>query len=382
MTPSRRSPFLKRDLAIVPIERAHTIPSGWYTSPEQFEFDREAIFARSWQYLGASANLDGPGRYISSTVAGNPVLVVRGKDGVLRAFYNVCRHRGGPLVIDEAGECGMLQCKYHGWTYTLEGMLRGQPRFDRVELFDKKDFGLVPVDLAEWEGMLFARLEPGGAAGRVTRGVNDRAASRETPATLLAPVHKKVPVGALAAKTFHRRATYDVACNWKVYVDNYLEGYHLPFVHPELCDLLDYAQYVTETFDSLSLQYSPFTGKETVYGAGDGEAYYYFLFPNFMLNILPGRLQTNLVVPVAYNRTRVVFDYYYDDTTGPGAAKRIGDDLAYSDRVQQEDIEICERVQEGLSSRAYDRGRFSVEMEEGVYHFQTLLRKAYKRAAR
>jgi choline monooxygenase len=101
-----------------------------------------------------------------------------------------------------------------------------------------------------------------------------------------------------------------------------------------------------------------------------------------MLNILPGRLQTNLVVPVDYNRTRVVFDYYYDDATGPGAEKRIADDLSYSDRVQQEDIEICERVQEGLSSRAYDRGRFSVEMEEGVYHFQSLLRKAYARAAR
>lgn len=356
----------KSDLTVLPIAKAHTIPSEWYTSPGFFDFDRDAIFARSWQYVGPSAGLGSPGRYRSAEVAGNPLVVVRGKDGALRAFYNVCRHRGGPLVLDESGECGMLQCKYHGWTYTLEGMLRGQPRFDRVELFDKRDFGLVPVGLAEWEGMLFARLEPG----------------RDRPEKLLAPVHAKVAPGSLAAKAFHRRVTYDVACNWKVYVDNYLEGYHLPFVHPELCDLLDTAQYVTETFDRLSLQYSPFTGKETVYGSGGGEAYYYFLFPNFMLNILPGRLQTNLVVPVAHDRTRVVFDYYYDDVAGPGAAKRIGDDIAYSDRVQAEDIEICERVQAGLASRAYDRGRFSVEMEEGVHHFQSLIRKAYRRTAR
>ena len=361
----KRIPFRKSDLSILPIAKAHTIPSEWYTAPGFFTIDREWVLSRSWQYLGSAAGLGRPGNYLSAEVAGNPVFVVRGNDGTLRAFYNVCRHRGGPLVVEEAGECAMLQCKYHGWTYTLDGMLRGMPRFDRVELFDRKDYGLAPVGLAQWEGMLFARLEKG------------------TPevGSVLARVHEKIPPGSLGSKRFHRRVVYAVSCNWKVYVDNYLEGYHLPFVHPELCDLLDYGRYVTETHDHLSLQYSPFTGKETVYGKGEGQAYYYFLFPNFMLNILPGRLQANLVVPVAHDRTRVIFDYYYDDVSNPAALKTIDDDIAYSDRVQKEDIEICERVQTGLSSRAYDRGRFSVEMELGVYHFQSLLRKAYRRIA-
>ncbi len=362
----KRALLRKADLTIRPIGRAETIPSSWYTSPEFFTLDRDLVFSRTWQYVGCSAGLKNAGAYISAEVAGNPVVVVRGKDGVLRAFYNVCRHRGGPLVVEEAGECAMLQCHYHGWTYTLDGTLRGMPRFDRVELFDRKDFGLVPLELAEWEGLLFVNIE-GGAP---------------LPADLLAPVQQKVPEGTLRSKAFHTRVSYDVACNWKVYVDNYLEGYHLPFVHPELCDLLDCGQYVTETFDQLSLQHSPFTGKETVYGTGDGQAFYYFLFPNFMLNILPGRLQTNLVVPLAADRTRVLFDYYYDDTAGETALKRIADDLDYSHRVQLEDIDICERVQKGLASRAYDRGRFSVEMERGVHHFQSLLKKAYRRGTR
>jgi choline monooxygenase len=361
----KRPVIRKRDLAVRPIARAETIPSEWYTSPAFFELDRERVIARSWQYLGPSSGLDATGSYLSAGVAGNPLVVVRGNDGALRGFYNVCRHRGGPLVTDERGECRMLQCRYHGWTYTLEGMLRGVPRFDRVELFDAKDFGLVPVRIGEWEGMLFARLDRGGPALDAS----------------LAPVFGRIGRGALASKTFHRRDTWDIGCNWKVYVDNYLEGYHLPFVHPELCDLLDYGRYVTETFDGMSLQYSPFTGKETVYGSGDGEALYYFLFPNFMLNILPGRLQTNHVVPVAPDRCRVVFDYYFDEVAGDAARKRIEEDVAYSNRVQAEDIDICERVQAGLSSRAYDRGRFSVEMEQGVHHFQSLLRKAYRRAA-
>ena len=116
-----------------------------------------------------------------------------------------------------------------------------------------------------------------------------------------------------------------------------------------------------------------------VYTSGDGEAYYYFVFPNFMMNILPGRLQTNLVLPLAHARCRVIFDYYYDDVISPAARKRIEDDLDYSDKVQQEDIGICELVQRGLESIAYDKGRFSPDMEEGVYHFQSLLKNAYKR---
>lgn len=361
-TPADLPDVREEDLRVVPLPRAETIPSSWYVDPRLHDFEREAVFARTWQYVGHAARLSAPGDYLQATVAGNPLLVVRGQDDALRAFYNVCRHRGGPLVTTPCGRAKVLQCKYHGWTYLLDGSLRGVPRFDRTELFDRKDYGLVPVPVQAWQGLLFVDLT--GAApplAAVLDGIADR----------IAPMR-------LDATRFHTRVDYEVACNWKVYVDNYLEGYHIPLVHPELCDALDYRAYVTETHRYHSLQYSPFSGRENPYGYAEGTAYYYFVFPNLMLNILPGRLQVNLVEPLAPDRTRVRFDYYYDAPDAPGGARRIRDDLDFSDRVQQEDIEICEHVQRGLASRAYDRGRFSVEAEAGVYHFQSLLKEAYR----
>jgi choline monooxygenase len=369
LTSSRSGPLdrgalaelIGRDLATVPLERSETIPSAWYVDPRFHDLDREAAFARTWQHVGHVSQVPAPGDHLLATVAGDPVIVVRGKDGVLRGFFNVCRHRGGPLAMKD-GHGEMLQCQYHGWTYQLDGMLRGVPHFNRVELFDKKDYGLVPVRLDTWEGLIFVHL-----AGR----------PRPVAEFLRGAAERMLPTR-LAELRFARRADYEVRCNWKVYVDNYLEGYHVPYVHPELVKLYDYQSYVTEVYDWYSLQVGPLSGGDNVYGVTQGEALYYCLFPNFMLNVLPGRLQTNLVVPLAADRCRVEFRYYYADVESPGASKLIDADHEFSDRVQQEDIEICERVQEGLASRAYDRGRFSVAFESGVYHFQQLLKGAYR----
>jgi choline monooxygenase len=348
-------------LSSVPIERSETIPSSWYTDPRFHEFDHEAIFARTWQHVGHLGKVQNPGDYFLAEVAENPIIVVRGQDHKLRAFYNVCRHRGGPLATED-GCAKALQCQYHGWTYLLDGSLRGVPEFDRVELFDRKDYGLIPVQLDVWNGLVFVNLS-------------------ESPAplnTILAGIGERIAPIQLDTKKFYQRMVYELNCNWKVYVDNYLEGYHLPYVHPELCNLLDYQKYVTETYQYYSLQYSPFTKEDNLYRASDGAAFYYFVFPNFMLNLLPGRLQTNLVVPLAHNRTRIIFDYFYDDLDSPGTQKIIRDDIEYSDRIQKEDMEICEHVQKGLQSRAYHRGRFSVKCEQGVYHFQSLLKEFYR----
>ncbi len=361
--------FTEATLDIAPLPRAETIPSAWYTDARFHDFDRDAVFARHWQYVGHMGQLPDPGAYLLAEMAGNPVIVVRDREGGLRAFYNVCRHRGGPLATDACGRLrkGVLQCRYHGWTYRLDGTLRGVPRFDRTDLFDRKDYGLVPVPLDTWQGLLFVCLDPDAAP--------------PLPA-LLDGIAERIAPMRLDAVHFYRRVAYDVQCNWKVYVDNYLEGYHLPLVHPELCTVLDYRAYVTETGRYHSLQYSPIRDGERQYGAATGEAFYYFVFPNMMLNILPGRLQVNLVLPLAPDRCRVVFDYYYADVTAPAALQAIENDLAFSDRVQAEDIEICEHVQRGLASRAYDRGRFSVDCEAGVHHFQSLLKDAYRAAAR
>ena len=168
-----------------------------------------------------------------------------------------------------------------------------------------------------------------------------------------------------------------------MYVDNFLEGYHVPFVHPELVSLFEYSQYRTEVFERYNLQWtpldtstpSPYSGNGT--DDGGGQAFYYWVWPNYMVNILPGRLQTNVVEPLGPERCRVVFRYFYRDPESADGKSRLEADHQYSDKVQAEDREICERVQAGLGSRAYDRGRFSPEMEAGVWHFQSLIKGAY-----
>ena len=349
------------DLAPVPLERAETIPSAWYTDPRFHALEREAVFGRSWQYIADRTALAAPGHVVVVEVAGEPIIAVRDRAGALHAFFNVCRHRGGPLAVKDE-DCDMLICKYHGWTYRLDGMLRGVPHFNRVELFDKEDYGLTRVPLDQWEGLVFVHLGPSPAPLEAT----------------VAGIRERVAPTRLGALRFARAVTYEVRCNWKVYVDNFLEGYHVPYVHPELYTLYDYEHYVTEIHDRYSVQIGPLTAQRNVYTTGGGEGLYYFVFPNLMLNVVPGRLQLNVVIPTAVDRCQVLFRYYYDDLDAPGAGERIEADLRFSDHVQREDAEICARVQQGLGSRAYDRGRFSVRFEEGVHHFQQILKQTYR----
>lgn len=351
------------DLASTPIARAWTIPSAWYLDPQFHAFDREVIFARSWQCVGHAVQLSDPGMFITATVAETPVIVLRDKQGTLRAFHNVCRHRGGPLATEPSGCVNALTCQYHGWTYLLDGSLRGVPKWDRVELFDKKDFGLVPLHVSEWEGQVFVHLGDAPAPlADAMQGIAER----------IAPLR----IGDL---TFTHRVDYIAECNWKVYVDNFLEGYHVPYVHPELMKLYDFKRYTTELAERYSLQWSPLAPGDAPYGIGEGDcAFYFFVFPNFMMNLLPGRLQTNVVVPMGPDRCRVEFRYFHARVEGAEAQRLIEEDVAYSDRVQREDLDICAHVQKGIASRAYERGRFSVETEQCVHHFQEMLRGAYR----
>ncbi len=348
------------DLELKPIERADTIPSAWYTTSVFLELEENAVFKKNWQLACHESQIPRPGDSICRTVAGNPILIVRDHTDEIRAFYNVCRHRGGPLSV-KSGTTTVLQCKYHGWTYLMDGSLRGVPQFDRVELFDKKDFGLKPVKTETWQGLIFISLDENSLPLRdVIGGISER-----------------ISPNRLDKMEYHTTTIDLIECNWKVYVDNYLEGYHIPIVHPELSGLLDYKNYVTETAEHYSLQYSPFsdTSADNPYKAEDGQAFYYFIYPNIMLNILPGRLQTNIIEPVGHDKCRVIFDYFYTDPIKAEEQGTIQNDLEYSAKIQQEDIEICEAVQAGLRSDVYDKGRFSVKRELGVWHFQTLLKK-------
>ena len=347
------------EFEIKPLEIAETIPSSWYTSEDLLTLELDGIFTTNWQYVGHQSQVRTIGDHFIAEVGGEPSIVVCGKDEELRAFFNVCRHRGGPIAV-RAGCSAMLTCKYHGWTYALDGSLRGVPDFDRVELFDKTDFGLVPIAVASWQGLIFVNLDSLAAP---LPSFMDGVAKR------IAPVD-------LARYQYHSRETFELQCNWKVYVDNYLEGYHVPLVHPELMKMYDFNAYATETFDWYSLQHCPLSGEENIYSSGEGEALYFHLFPNLMLNILPNRLQTNLVLPNGAERTIVHFDYFYAEGVSESL---ISNDLIFSDFVQKEDIEICELVQRGLRSRAYDKGRFSVKRENAVHHFQSQLKSQLRK---
>lgn len=350
------------ELIIDPIEKACTLPSAWYTKPEYLQFEQASIFSKQWQLVCHHSQLSNAGDSICRTVSGNPILIVRTNEMEIRAFYNVCKHRGGPMSVKK-GTTSVLQCQYHGWTYLMDGSLRGVPQFDRVELFDKKDFGLKKVACAEWYGLIFVCLDDSPTdINEIVSGISER----------IDPIR-------IDTMKYHTSTVDLIECNWKVYVDNYLEGYHIPIVHPELAGLLDYKNYVTEIEDHYSLQFSPFSDKSenNPYHAEDGRAYYYFIYPNIMLNILPGRLQTNIVLPIDEKRCKVVFDFYYSDIEKSMKRGTIGSDLKTSADIQREDIEICEAVQKGLQSAAYDKGRFSVERELGVWHFQKLVKKSF-----
>ncbi len=352
----------KEELAIVPIERSETIPSDWYTNPEILKLENEAIFKKEWQFACHVSQIQEAGDSICRSIAGNPILIVRTNQMDIRAFYNVCKHRGGPVAVKK-GTQSVLQCQYHGWTYLMDGSLRGVPQFDRVDLFDKKDFGLEPVRCEVWCGLVFISLNTSPVPlGQVVSGIEDR----------IKPIDLE--------NMTYRTTTVDlINCNWKVYADNYLEGYHIPIVHPELAGMLDYRNYVTETEEYYSLQFSPFKEKsdENPYHAEDGKAFYYFIYPNIMLNILPGRLQTNIIEPVGHDQCKVIFDFFYSDITKAEERGTVGSDLKISGEIQQEDIEICELVQKGLGSQAYHKGRFSVERELGVWHFQSLVKQSF-----
>ena len=343
--------------AVKELELASALPARYYFGHDMLAMEQAAVFARSWQLVARQDQLADPGDHVIEKIGEVPVIVVRGQDGILRAFPNVCRHRAGPLALCNGKGARALHCKYHGWTYSLEGQLRGAPEMQAAQDFKMDDIRLPPLRVHEWQGLVFVALDASVPDfDDVYGGIVDR----------IAPID-------LSGMRYLRRDSYDIDCNWKVYIDNFLEGYHLPHVHPGLSKVLDYRAYGTELFPWYSLQSSPLRGGGDIYGEGD--AFYYHVYPNVMLNIMPGRLQTNRILPLGPGRCRVEFDYYYaqDDK----AMARIAADQAFSDEVQVEDVTICEAVQQGLASGFYEAGRLCPKRESGVWHFQNLLRAAY-----
>ncbi len=359
-------------MSFTDVASASTLPSHLYIAPEQLELEKERIFGRTWQLVARTDDLARPGDFVPVTILDEPLVITHGLDGRLRAFYNVCRHRAGQVALTR-GNRKSLQCRYHGWTYGLDGRLRACPEMDGTAHFDKEQFGLIPVRVERWGPFVFANLDP------------------DAPA--LVDVLGAIPAEVAAAgydverMRLVERRDYVIDCNWKVYVDNYLEGYHLPIAHPGLFKELDYDAYRVDTYRWYSKQHAPIRdlkpgeeiGRDRRYirsPDGEEDALYYWLFPNTMLNIYQDNISSNVILPLGPERTLTIFEWFFGEPgTGQGW-ESMQQTIAFSDEIQQEDIVLCEQVQRGLRSRSYSTGRFSAKRENGVHHFQELVREA------
>jgi len=346
------------------IARAWTLPARLYHDPVMLADEKKRIFSKTWQVVGHHDQASKPGDYFTTNLIGEPLLLVRGGDAKLRGFYNVCRHRAGPPA-EGCGTRKLFRCGYHGWTYGLDGELINATEIEGVEDFRPKDFALAPVRTEEWFNFVFVNLNADAAPLSESLG--------ELPQQA-----EKVPFTKM--KLFERR-TYDMKCNWKTYVDNYLEGYHLPSVHPGLNRELDYNAYVVEPYARHVRQFSPIRGTQS--GDTTPRRYadarenlttdYFWIFPNWMLNCYPDNVSLNIVLPLEPERSLAIFEWYLPEKDlGSDAARKA---LEFSHEIQLEDEAICEIVQKNLHSRSYRSGRYSVKQEKGVHAFHEIYRR-------
>jgi len=330
-----------------PLHEASTLPASWYLDPEVAELERRIIFWRSWQPAARMEQLEEAGSYVTFTIAGEPGVLVRGADRVLRAFFNVCRHHAAAVMTEPSGKADQLRCPYHGWTYSLDGKLKAAPDMGAVSDFDRNCMSLPAIDVMTWKIWASVNLSVGTS-----------------------PLNDSLP--GLNPGNLHwvERRRYRLECNWKVFVDNYLDGgYHVPLLHKGLDRVLNYPDYQIELGDRWCLQSSPMDS--------GGRALYYWIYPNFMINLYPDAMDTNLVIPAGDGQTEVIFDFYFADVSDE-ARRRNQERIATSEAIQHEDTGICESVQRGLASRSYSAGRLSVRREAGEHLFHRLLHSDLK----
>ncbi len=350
----------------VPIEAAWTPPCSWYTDPEIFALERAAVFRHSWQPVARVDQLAEPGSYVSGCFVDQPWVVVRGADGELRAFHNVCRHKGREVVTGQ-GKAAALVCGYHNWTYDLSGALRMAPRMTGIENFDRSKMSLLTLQVECWGPWVFVNWDRQAVplSGHV-RELTDRL--------------EGTGWGGLV---FAGSSSWTIQCNWKVFVDNYLDGgYHVPYMHPSLDAQIDMGTYRTELFEKFSIQsVRPRSepDKRIDYEPGQrigDEAIYAWIYPNLMVNRYGPCLDSNHVVPLGPDRCRVDYEFYFAGAVGDGDDAFVRASMEQADVTQREDLEISESVQIGLRSGAYDRGRYAPRVEMGEHHFHCLLQRA------
>jgi choline monooxygenase len=344
---------------------ATTLPFAWYSDPAIYALEQERIFRRAWQYVAHTAQLAEPGAFVARRAGDVPVVVVRGQDGELRAFVNVCRHRGS-LLVEGTGARASIQCPYHAWTYDLDGTLRRAPRAEREPGFDASRLGLVPLALDTWGPLVF--VNPDREAAPLAETLGDLPDLVRSAGIDLDALEHRIHVD------------YELGANWKIAAENFLECYHCAVAHPSLAKLLDVSMdgYRLETNGLFSSQYAPVreNGRAPYDASGEiGRGQFHFLFPNLKLNIEPGppNLSLGPIVPDGPGRARGFFDYLF----APDVSEEwVREFVAFDDEVGAEDKVLVERVQAGVSAGMVGEGWLMPESEKLIAHFDSLVRAA------
>lgn len=339
----------------IPIGRARTPPASWYVEPAFDALERAVVFRRTWQPVCRAEEVAVPGAYVAGRSFGLSWVVVRGDDGVLRAFANTCRHKATEVCAG-AGTVPHLTCPYHGWTYRLDGSLKSAPRMAGLEALDRAAMALPSFGVEIWGPLVLIHPDPGAPAFQPT----------------VAGLGAALDATGWTGLAWHGRRTYEVACNWKAYCDNYLDGgYHVSHVHPSLAGQLDLDAYRTELYGRYNVQSCP-SREGRVAGRTGGGALYAWIYPNLMINRYGPCLDTNIVHPISERRCRVIFDFWFEPEQARDA-RWVGSSLDDSERTQLEDMDVSERVQIGMETGTWRNGPYAPKIEVGIHHFHRLL---------
>jgi len=346
------------------VRKASTLPSEFYTDPSVFEASRESIFARSWQFVGRIDAVAVPGQATPITLLegclDEPVLFTRDRDDQMYCLSNVCTHRGN-ILCEGSTHGNSLRCRYHGRRFAMDGKMLSMPEFDGVEGFPSPADDLPKVPFGSWRDFLFAGVKPSGTLEDYLSDVQARVG--------WLPIEEFVPAP-------ERSRDYLVHGHWALYIDNYLEGFHIPYIHADLNATLDYGTYRTELMTYGNLQLGTAADAEEAFDLPESSpdhgtriaAYYFWMFPNLMLNFYPWGLSVNVVRPLGPALTKVSFIPFVwkPEKLAQGAGAAL-------DRVEREDEAVVELVQRGLRSRFYSQGRYSPEREKGVHQFHRMI---------
>jgi choline monooxygenase len=333
----------------------YTLPARWYHDADIYEAERWSIFAATWQFACRVTDLPQPGDYTAIALAGFNLFVLRDRNGALKAFHNLCSHRAAPLFAEGTGHCDVLRCRYHGWTFDHDGKLKAAPHFGECDWFNKEEHGLKPVRLDCWRGLVFVNID--GQAEPLADYLSD-----------VAKLVEPYPI-----ESFMKRGDADFAikCNWKTYTDNFVEGYHIPGIHPGLIQAIDFSLFETTYAKHVVIMKAP-QKSGSIYGG-----LWLWIWPNMTLSVYPDGMNASRIVPHGPRSTTLHYSFYFQDLSPEKAAAQ-QQTIETNCGIVREDFGICEQSQANLESGIYQRGPLSPRHEMGVKYYQDEVRAALR----